>query len=41
MKYLVKDSIGNTIRVFSTYKEASEYMFTYGGNKWTIKEVYK
>lgn len=39
--YLIKDSMGNTIRTFSTYREASEYVFIYGGNKWTIKEVYK
>ena len=41
IKYLIKDSMGNTIRVFYSYKEASEYIFTYGGNKWTIKEVCK
>lgn len=38
-KYIVKDSLGNFIKSFITYKEASEYKFTFGNYNWEIKEI--
>lgn len=39
-KYSVIDSQGYTLRVFSTYKEASEYKFVFGNYSWTIKHIH-
>lgn len=35
-KYQVKDSLGNTIRVFNTYKEALNYKQIFGNYGWYI-----
>lgn len=35
--YKVYDSLGNFMRKFPTYKQASNYKFTYGNKCWTIK----
>lgn len=39
MKYIVKDSLGNTMKVFPNYKQASNYKFVNGNYQWTIKEI--
>ena len=38
-KYVVKDSQGNTMRVFATYQQASTYKFACGNYQWTIKKI--
>lgn len=38
-KYVVKDSLGNTMRVFATYQQANTYKFACGNYQWTIKEI--
>lgn len=35
MKYVVKDSLGNTMRIFDTYQEASNYK-ALGNRGWSI-----
>lgn len=37
LMYKVYDSMGNFMRRFPTYKQASEYKFTFGNSGWTIK----
>lgn len=32
----VKDSLGNVMKTFRSYKEASEYKFAYGNYGWSI-----
>lgn len=34
--YIVKDSTGRIMGTFQTYKEASEYKFTFGNYGWYI-----
>ena len=36
MKYIVLDSLGNCMRVFNTYEEASNYKLAFGNRKWKI-----
>ena len=36
MKYIVLDSLGNRMRVFNTYEEASNYKLAFGNTKWKI-----
>lgn len=36
MQYIVKDSFGNIMRVFSSYKDAITYKFTFGNSQWII-----
>lgn len=36
MIYRVKDSTNHVMRVFRSYKEASEYKFSCGNYGWTI-----
>lgn len=38
MRYIVRDSLGNFMRSFKTYKEASTYKFAYGNYQWTISQ---
>lgn len=35
--YKVYDSLGNLVRRFPTYRQASNYKFAYGNTGWTIK----
>ena len=35
--YCVYDSMGNLMRVFPTYKQASNYKLAFGNYGWTIK----
>lgn len=35
--YYVFDSLGNFMRKFPNYKQASTYKFVYGNNGWYIK----
>lgn len=35
-KYYVYDSLGNLMKVFPTYEQASNYKFAYGNYSWTI-----
>ena len=35
--YKVYDSLGNFMRRFPTYKQASNYKLAYGNKCWTIK----
>lgn len=37
LKYGVYDSLGNFMRRFPTYKQASNYKLAYGNYGWTIK----
>ena len=37
MYYKVYDSIGNFMRKFPTYKQASNYKSAYGNVNWTVK----
>lgn len=36
MKYIVLDSLGNCMRVFNTYEEASNYKLAFGNARWKI-----
>lgn len=38
-KYVVKDSLGNFLREFDTYKEAYSFLVTYQRYDWTITEI--
>ena len=35
--YKVYDSLGNFMRKFPTYKQASNYKLSYGNVNWTVK----
>jgi len=35
--YKVYDSLGNFMRKFPTYEQASNYKLAYGNRSWTIK----
>lgn len=39
MRYKVCDSLGNTMRIFPTYKQASIYKFAYGNYSWYIVNI--
>lgn len=39
--YIVKDSLGNTMKVFPNYRQASTYKFAYGNQYWSIVETKK
>lgn len=34
--YTVKDSLGNVMRTFKSYKEAENYRYVYGNPNWYI-----
>jgi hypothetical protein len=36
--YKVFDSLGNYLRSFPTYSQASNYKYAYGNMGWTIKQ---
>ena len=38
-KYIVKDSLGNFLREFDTYKEAYSFLVTCQRYDWTITEI--
>lgn len=40
MYYSVYDSLGNFMRAFKTFPQASTYKFTFGNPGWVIKEKY-
>lgn len=40
-KFYVYDSLGNYMRSFPNYKQASTYKFAYGNYGWVIKEYGK
>ena len=37
MQYVVFDSLGNFMRRFPTYRQASNYRLAYGNSSWTIR----
>jgi len=37
-RFIVKDSFGYFMRVFSTYFEACNYKWAFGNPNWTIEE---
>lgn len=37
MKYIVTDSLGNTMQEFYSPKQADNYKHTYGNSSWRIK----
>lgn len=39
MSYVVTDSLGNIMGIFSTYEQASTYKFARGNSNWKIKPL--
>lgn len=41
MKFIVYDSLGNSMGTFSSRRDAIDYKTVFGNSKWYIHEIYR